>query len=422
MFRSPKRMFLVVAFALLNVITLICQPLLAQDLGEAERLRVLFVMDTDADNIGDGVRADLDNLVRVLNEVFKGRRHKVVMEQMTAGNVSPDGVLNYYKRLKATHGDDLKDESLLFVYSGHGGLDAVHGQFLATNRGRLYRSHLRQAMDATGARLTVILTNCCSNIAGVDPPNRRVPAEWAAFKQLFFQHRGMVDITAAQEKTFGWINRNGGFFTQCLTKLFCEPINQLDRNGDSFVTWDELSQQLTHDTNQLFLRARDNARPRPNDPDDIKNFESQLPQTYFTGFESWNRAHLHYASRGNAHASHAISYSRSAQAIVNRTQGLNCAAAAQIVSSMQQAQYWFSTAEEFYEYATTCAQNAAAPIPMIDHLKQTAGAYRSSADGCKSAATRVVDLLERELRRQHRLESLSRQVDDLRRTIVRGRR
>lgn len=417
MFRFQTRRWSAAMFVVVLVTTLINKPLSAQDVGEAKRLRVLFVMDTDAAQIGGGVRADLDNLVIVMNEVFKDRRDKLVMEQMTGGNVTPDGVLKYYERLKEAHGQSLRNETLLFIYSGHGGLDTARGQFLAMERGRLYRSDLRRALDATDARLTVILTNCCSNIAGVDPPNRRVPAEWEAFKQLFFQHRGMVDITAAEDGTIGWVNnRNGGFFTQCLVKLFCEPIAALDRNGNGFVTWSEFSHRLTQDTNQLFLKARRAAPPNPGNRDHISNFQSQTPQTNFTGFSTWTSAHSHYASRGYAYAALGGSYSQAGQAIIDRAV-LNCATASQMVWWLKRAESYYRTAGEFFDYAARCAGNSGAAQGTVNKLQQPAASYSRAATSRAKSASDVVALLEAKLRREQRLNQLQRQFNDLRRSL-----
>jgi hypothetical protein len=154
--------------------------------------------------------------------------------------------------------------------------------------GNFARSELRKTMEQTGAGLRVLLTNCCSNIAGFDPPNRRVPAAWDAFADLLFKHRGTVDITAAEEGTFGWgSGSHGGLFTNTLTRLWCEPKHLLDVNSDGFVTWNEYFARLRFDTNELFLKARD-AAGDSSEPDHISQFSSQLPYAYMlAGQRTW---------------------------------------------------------------------------------------------------------------------------------------
>lgn len=269
------------------------QNLHAEPVREAQHLQVLLAMDTDATTIADGVKADFQLLSTVLNEIRSEHPNKVLIKVMTGADVTPENVLAHYKSLRI--GDE---ESLLFIYSGHGGIDPIQGQFLAMRRGPLDRSDLRVAMDNTGAGLRVILSNCCSNIAGIDPPNRRIPAAWEGFKQLFFQHRGLVDITAASDKTFAWVSsKHGGLFTQCLARLFCEPIESTDENGDGFVSWDEFASVLSNDTNMLFLQTRNGEGINDSDPDHISHFESQIPKAYCTGFCDWQQASLHHQLR-----------------------------------------------------------------------------------------------------------------------------
>ncbi len=391
---------------------------LAQDVGEARRLRVLFVMDTDADNISGGVRADRANLIKVFQEVRRGREDKIILEEKTGDNVTPDQVLGYCQRMKRDHGHALKDESLLVIYSGHGGIDPVRGHFLAMRRGRLYRSDLRDALDATGARLTVILTNCCSNIEGVDPPMRRVPAEWAAFKQLFFQHCGMVDITAAEEGTFAWINnRDGGFFTLCLTRLLCEPIGTLDKDGNGFVDWTEFSVRLTDDTEGLFVKARDAVPPKPGDREHISNYGSQRPLAYTCGFAWVDLAHWHIASRGRMHQDQAIRYGKHAQKSIDTAGTLTCAKSAKIVVAIQDAQQSYRSSQLWYERAAKTARDVGADSSDVQLFAQQASQQRKLADAWKSSATRVVDLLEVELRRQQQIDRLIGDINALRRRI-----
>jgi hypothetical protein len=147
----------------------------------------------------------------------------------------------------------------------------------------------------------VLFTDCCSNIVGYEPPNRRVPAEWEVFKQLFFQSTGLVDITASEVGTSSWGNNaNGGMFTRVLCRNLCERVNELDMNGDGQVAWNEFAGHLRHQTNAIFVATRDAARPQPDNPNHISNFESQLPQAFYLADRGrWN----FYCARSATNAS-----------------------------------------------------------------------------------------------------------------------
>jgi hypothetical protein len=88
----------------------------------------------------------------------------------TGSKVTAEKILAYYAALQTQ-----PSETLVFYYSGHGGLKAGKGHFLALRAGHLYRKDLLAAMTKHQPRLVVVLTDCCANPAGgafqQEPPN-----------------------------------------------------------------------------------------------------------------------------------------------------------------------------------------------------------------------------------------------------------
>jgi hypothetical protein len=94
------------------------------------------------------------------------------------------------------------NDSFVVYFSGHGGNDD-RGQYLSFAGGRLYRDELRALMQQKGARLNVIITDCCNQRADgedfgapamdMQPP----PAVTPLFQSLFFQPSGIVDINGS---------------------------------------------------------------------------------------------------------------------------------------------------------------------------------------------------------------------------------
>ena len=114
-------------------------------------------------------------------------------------------ILDYYKNLKTG-----PDEALLFFYAGHGAYDnAKKEPVFELKRGDkvigILRRTVVQAMEAKGAGLTVILSDCCSSpvklaqLQFVSRAPARTPyvALNPNVRALFFQHRGTVDVTVA---------------------------------------------------------------------------------------------------------------------------------------------------------------------------------------------------------------------------------
>ncbi len=138
----------------------------AQPKGEASKVRVLLVLDTD-DQMGQTWGLDGDNVRLLIEHMVKkqGLEGRVTIDHFTGAKCSPREVLDYYAKL-----DTNEDEALFFYFSGHGGYSKAKGHLMAFTRGPLYRKDLLAAMDKRKPRLRVVLTDCCANDIGSPPP------------------------------------------------------------------------------------------------------------------------------------------------------------------------------------------------------------------------------------------------------------
>lgn len=246
-------------------------------------LHVLLVMDTNDESIGRGCQTGLDLLSEVLGEIRDGREDKMKVWALKGEDATPERVLAAVSNIGVK-----PDHALLVFYAGHGGMTERSEHYLIPNNKVLYRDALREEMDRTGAALQVLLTDCCSNVFGVEPPNRRIPAEWQVFKQLFFESEGVIDVTAAQPGTFSWTSNagkdegGGGFFTRAFANLLCKAADVVDDDGDDRVTWNEFVDRLNADTSEVFKVAREAA----GDGAQIKRYEDQRPYSFVDSFFS----------------------------------------------------------------------------------------------------------------------------------------
>jgi hypothetical protein len=258
--------------------------------GKSKRLRVLFIIDTNAGGgIATGMKANQKVLRQIIDEVREGREEKFTIDTIEGDSVRPDTILEYYRRLVVEDGD-----VLFCYYCGHGGWDAKKlneideaGHFLATSGGNLSRAELRKSMLQKQTRAIFLITDCCSNIAGVTPPQRRVPAEWAGFQKLFFGSTGLYDIQAATRAEFGWCGDGGCLFTGILAKHLCEPADSLLFDGVAGFEWYALFKNLRQDTLERFRLnqkvADELGLPRKKQGDDIRDHEAQTPQALYLG-------------------------------------------------------------------------------------------------------------------------------------------
>jgi hypothetical protein len=229
----------------------------------------------------------------------------VHVQAIPQAQITPAGLINYFNALNDVKPTDV----LIFYYAGHGATDARIGHFFQTSGGDLPRSDLRAAIMQKRPRLAVMLTDCCSSAARFRPP-KTAPAPGAAapgappgmsklMRCLFFEHRGLVDITGATydartaKGEFGWYGPQGGVFTAALTDaLLFSSFEEIDTSHDGFVTWTEFDRALRKLELQTFHtykqdRLREAAAGPDHDQKTVKlllDQPAQTPQAFSLGF------------------------------------------------------------------------------------------------------------------------------------------
>jgi len=224
----------------------------AQDLT---KLRVLAVIDSDSD-LKKSVEKDQSTVVTTL---CRGIPSKMFDLTVLAGeDATRDNIIDHYRKLRTN-----KSEALLFYFAGHGATDPEHGHYLAMQAGSMWRSEVRQAMERANAGLVVLLTDCCSNLvpatAKVNFPYYTAEKLNPMYRCLFFQHRGVVDITAASNDAAYCDDSRGGFFTWTFGNSIIQRRENLDDNRDGFLTWSEFFNVVQRDTQRLDRRQRPHA-------------------------------------------------------------------------------------------------------------------------------------------------------------------
>jgi hypothetical protein len=260
------------------------EPTGQRRISEATRVRVLLAIDYDANPRLVGIDMVKRSILSALkpdlgfqrdDPTFAGLAKvtdRITVEELPQHMMNPDDILGYYRSLRVD-----PDEAIVFWYAGHGGTDRVHGHFLGISGGSLERSRLVEVMTSRNARLTVILTDCCSNSARMESARRLTAgSEWSdALLDLFFRHRGVVNITAATFDAtridpmtgepgvgeFGWyVDGVGGLFTSSIVELLTSGrSDRLDRSGEGFLDWSEFVDGLTERMRKGYSKLREPA-------------------------------------------------------------------------------------------------------------------------------------------------------------------
>jgi len=236
------------------------------------KLHAFFVVDTKADQVGAdttaGCLASKALLLKVLEETFEGREDRYETHEFTDTRIEKSNLFSFIDNDLIVTSQD----TLWFYYCGHGAYDDDDGEYLATSEGNISNKELREKLESTDARHVVITTEKCSSPGDFSySPPRPTPASWEVFNQLFFQHRGLTEITAATAPQFGWVNSlRGGFFTQAIAKTLCSQVDDVDANGNGFITWEEAFNRIQSTTESLFSDAKENARVHYPDAEILK--------------------------------------------------------------------------------------------------------------------------------------------------------
>ncbi len=151
-------------------------------------------------------------------------------------DATPDRVLAAIERLKPA-----SDDALLFYYTGHGAADD-RGHYLALAGGPLYRQTIREALEGKGARLVVLLTDCCNlrsdgrrMVAMAPAPPEPPAAPPPLFRTLFFEPSGVVDINASSPGEAAYfaaspedegIDSFGSLFTRAISRFVEQHLQE----------------------------------------------------------------------------------------------------------------------------------------------------------------------------------------------------
>ena len=247
--------------------------------ADAQTVHALLIIMDDDPSIGTNVKVDRKNMLQLLgsinNELCEVKTTTLLSSKDAA---TRNGVLQWVRNIKTDTND------ILFIYyAGHGGMNEKNQTFLATEGKWLFRSELVSAIEQVKSpRLTLLITDCCSSLvqSRVDPnlqsSRSMTRLTQQVLRNLFLEHKGLLHVTAATEKQYGWSNvLTGGWFT----KNLIEALNSNpDENQDKFLTWKEVFETARQNTEKTFSQTTFTT----NQLEDMKKkgITSQTPKAY----------------------------------------------------------------------------------------------------------------------------------------------
>lgn len=261
------------------------KPPSAGSSDEASMLHVLYIHDPEAENDSFrwGCEFDVYRMGSFLEDSIPSG--KCSAHSFATPSQDAAGLLRLIRDYKNTISPN---DAFLIYYSGHGSNHNQIGQTLDIRKGvKVARNDVRQAMQDSGARLCVLITDCCAS--GSKAPFRaesrvrQLPKSiyWntSICRSLFFRHTGVVDVTSAgpgelawsigptdankrfigKQPTDGEVFENGGLFTTSLLEILAMHDGTLKDRGmldtQGRISWDSIGEQLAMNTESRFQRT-----------------------------------------------------------------------------------------------------------------------------------------------------------------------
>jgi Caspase domain len=165
---------------------------------------------------GAGIGVDDD--VRLMRDFFRTLQDEHILnvkETLLSGaDATARNALAEVKGLKPG-----KDDVVWFSFSGHGCMEEGD-RLLCTHGKMLRREAASEAVKKLGARLGVVLSDCCAEEIGRVAPHEKLGAGGRSsnlgerLKKLFRGYRGLFDVTSSIDYQYSF----GGVFTPALIK------------------------------------------------------------------------------------------------------------------------------------------------------------------------------------------------------------
>jgi len=229
--------------------------------GARGHVHVLLLID-DCDDfrknrqpgIAQSVRQDEGNLKRLFANGLPSSDYTMHTLRNTDANWS--NIVKYYGEVRSR---TRPEDAMFCYYSGHGATDAsTQGHYLCMHGGgckpglpshNVKRMNVLQQMQSTGAKLSVLMTDCCSSMANI-PRGGAETTEYARkpyLAQLLQTHHGVIDWQAASPGETAAGMAAGGRFTLKL----CSAWSSGRHNG-----WEVLFQEVKSQTLNACFRKQ----------------------------------------------------------------------------------------------------------------------------------------------------------------------
>jgi hypothetical protein len=219
--------------------------------NQPAKMHLILVINSDIPDIGKSCETDERIMDIEFREIAKAigipfQKYVVKGQKFTRDNV--ENVLNTIRVGK--------NDIVVFFYSGHGfrwanqtdrypQFDMRYSEYTQlSERTSLPFSRLIDVVKGKGARLNILLADCCNSQIGRNQFTNTTfmagrsfqGAEIEKLRQLFLQTSGSFEMSASSPNEYAWCNINGGFFTLSFMQALKEEIGYMRTGKPNWYT------------------------------------------------------------------------------------------------------------------------------------------------------------------------------------------
>ena len=220
--------------------------------ADAQTIYVLLIIDDGNPSNAPQHYASKDRMERVFRNIEREAGIPVEMSELKSNVddsspefMSRDNILRWVGNVKADTDD------VVFVYFS--GDIRTHGNsrelYLSLRSEKLDRKELANAIETIPCRLKILVTDasCDFGISTIFPCTSNMLKK--AYANLFLEHKGFLNLTAAVEGEFALGDSEGGIFT----RAFVDVMIFVGKLGDDgFVSWSEVFEETKKRTHFYF--------------------------------------------------------------------------------------------------------------------------------------------------------------------------
>ena len=196
----------------------------------------------------------------VTDRRFVNNESKAKREYPQPDIIKPDQVIEWLSQVKTGPMD-----TLLIYFSGHGKMGRYGDHLLLFDKtddeNRLSRDVLEARLDEKPARLKMLITDTCSQMATEELLSRKTvefvgvePNARFFAKNLFLEHTGFLNITAASPGKLAYGDTDiGGYFTSAIADSLNSDTDKDPK--DNFLSWIEVFNAAKEKTQKLAEQA-----------------------------------------------------------------------------------------------------------------------------------------------------------------------